>query len=100
MEASISPVAATRLIFLAAPNRLACSTGPGYASRLPDTDLRYETPYTFTNSELQYTINFTTTGVYTVWLRSYASSAGSDSVYVGRNGRLVGVTGFAPSQSS
>lgn len=76
---------------------LAGSTGPGYLSALPDTDLRFETPYTSTISELQYTLNFTTTGTYYVWLRGYAPNAAGDSLYLALDDQpIVTLTGFAP----
>jgi hypothetical protein len=50
--------------------------------------------------ELQYYINFTTPGTYTVWLRGYAPDAGGDSAYLGLEpgGQIAGVTGLAPLQ--
>jgi hypothetical protein len=71
--------------------------GSGYVTAWPDTDQQFTTTYTMTSSKLSYSINFTTTGVYTVWLRAYAPNAAGDSVYVGlgeQPGTLL--TGFAP----
>lgn len=80
-----------------AQSSLAGSTGPGYLSALPDTDLSFETPYSNTNPELQYTVNFTTTGVYTVWLRGYAPNSAGDSLYLALDEQSVmTLTGFAP----
>lgn len=74
---------------------------PGYLSLLPDTDLQFTTPYTTANPQLQYAINFTTPGTYTVWLRGYTPNAAGDSTYLGLNGQLVTpLTGFAPGRWS
>lgn len=77
---------------------LADYTGAGYLSALPDLDLRYEMPVTETFSpRLDYTINFTTPGIYTVWLRGYAPNSAGDSVYVSLNEQPAApLTGFAP----
>ena len=37
-----------------------------------------------------YNIEFTTTGVYNVWMRGYATSGSTDSLFVGLNGTSVG----------
>lgn len=76
-------------------------TGEGYMEALPDTDLQFTVVYTTTSPELSYTINFTTTGVYTVWLRGYAGNAAGDSLYIGLEGQPnVMVTGFDPQEWS
>jgi hypothetical protein len=50
-----------------------------------------------TSPELRYTINFTTTGVYTIWLRGYAPNAAGDSLYVAIDDQsAVILTGFTP----
>jgi hypothetical protein len=54
---------------------LADYTGPGYTSALPDTDVLHTTSYTTTSPQLQYTMNFTTTATYYLWLRGYAPNA-------------------------
>jgi hypothetical protein len=76
--------------------------GPGYLSALPDIDQQFTTAYTTTSPELHYTINFTTTGVYTVWLRGYVSNAAGDSLYVALDNQPVAttLTGFVPGQWS
>jgi hypothetical protein len=59
----------------------------------------YLPAYTMTSPELRYTINFTTRGVYTVWLRGYAPNAAGDSVYVSVDDQpSANLTGFAPRQ--
>jgi hypothetical protein len=76
---------------------LAGYAGFGYLSALPDTDLRFTTSYTTTSPELQYTINFTNTGVYTVWLRGYAPNGAGDSIYVGLDNQpATALSGFTP----
>ena len=37
-----------------------------------------------------YTVNFTTTGTYYVWIRGYALNSGSDSIWIGLDGSEVG----------
>jgi hypothetical protein len=44
---------------------------------------------------LHYPVNFATPGVYTVWVRGYATNAAGDSLHVGLDGEVVDVTGFA-----
>jgi len=62
----------------------------------PDADLQFTPAYT-AGFELRYTINFTTTGVYTVWLRGYAPNAAGDSLYVALDDQpATAVTGFGP----
>jgi hypothetical protein len=76
---------------------LAGYDGSGYMSALPDTDLQFTTSYTTTSPELQYTINFTNTGVYTVWLRGHSPNGAGDSIYVGLDNQpAVVLTGLAP----
>ena len=45
---------------------------------------------------MDYTINVTTPGTYTVWLRGYPPNAAGDSAYVGLGQQVVTVTGFTP----
>ena len=72
-------------------------TGPSYLSALPDTDLQFMTNYTETSPELQYAINFTTTGTYTVWVRGYAPNAAGDSLYIALDDQPPQtLSGFAP----
>ena len=59
---------------------LADYVGGSYISAVPDTDLQFTTTYTATSPDLSYTINFTTTGTYYVWLRGYAPNGAGDSV--------------------
>jgi hypothetical protein len=71
--------------------------GSGYVNAWPDTDQRFTTTYTTTSPELRYSVNFTNTGVYTVWLRGYAPNSAGDSVYVGLDEQLGKIlSGFAP----
>lgn len=56
--------------------------GSGYLSALPDVDRIYTKAITTTSPQLEYTINFTTTGTYYVWVRGYAPNGAGDSVYV------------------
>jgi hypothetical protein len=81
---------------------LADFAGSGYLSALPDIDRQYETPDTLTpNPNLKYTIHFTNTGVYHIWLRGYAPNGAGDSVYIGLDDQSpLMLTGFAPRQWS
>ena len=70
--------------------------GPGYVSAWPDTGQQFTAAYT-TSPELRYTINFTTTGVYTVWLRGYGPNAAGDSLYLALDSQpVLTATGFVP----
>jgi hypothetical protein len=80
---------------------LAGYAGSGYLNSLLDTDIQFTTSYTTTSPELQYTINFTNTGVYTVWVRGYAPNGAGDSIYVGLNNQpAVVLSGFTPQEWS
>ena len=70
--------------------------GCGYLNAGPDVDHLYTRTFTTTSPQLEYTINFATTGTYTVWLRGYAPNAAGDSAYVGLGQQVVTVTGFTP----
>ena len=64
---------------------------------LPDLDVLYQTIDAISNSpRTDYRIDFTTPGVYTVWLRGYAENPGGDSAYVGLDGEVTSLSGFAP----
>lgn len=76
---------------------LAGYSGSGYLSALPDTDLQFAITDILTNPELQYTANFTTTGVYILWLRGYAPNGAGDSLYVSLDNQpAITLTGFIP----
>lgn len=81
---------------------LAGYAGLSYLSALPDTGINFTTTYTVTRPQLSYTVNFTTTGVYTVWVRGYAPDGAGDSIYVGLDNQApvtaTVLTGFAPRQ--
>lgn len=77
-------------------NSLSGYSGNGYLSSTPDIG--------FQNSgsigpKLQYTINFSDTGDYYIWLRGYAPNASGDSIFVGLDAQSASVvTGFPPGQ--
>ncbi len=76
-------------------------SGTGYVSSVPDTGLRLTDKLTSTSPELQYTLNISTTGIYTLWLKGYAPNGAGDSVSVGLDNQLVTeLSGFAPGQWS
>jgi hypothetical protein len=74
--------------------------GSSYLEALPDTGLQFTNSYTNTSPQLSYMVNFTTTGVYTVWVRGYASDGSGDSLYIGLDQQApittTAVTGFIP----
>jgi hypothetical protein len=71
--------------------------GSGYLSALPDTDLQFTIADISSSPGLNYAINFSTPGTYTVWIRGYAANGAGDSVYVGLDGDAVTtLTGFTP----
>lgn len=61
-------------------------TGSGLMQVLPNDAMTVATNWTSASPELRYTVNFTNAGTYYVWLRGYAESTESQSVYVGLNG--------------
>jgi hypothetical protein len=67
---------------------------------VPDIDTLISSEAITTSPRVDYAINFTTPGTYTVWLRGQATNAAGDSAYVGLGDDLVEVTGFAPGQWS
>jgi len=65
-----------------------------------DVDQLYQTSQITSSPRAEYSVQLTTPGTYTVWLRGYPANAAGDSVYVGTKNQKVGVTGFAPGQWS
>ncbi len=61
-------------------------SGSGYLTALPNSDLKNNTGYTTASPELQYNVNFSTTGTYYVWIRGYGSSGSDDSIHAGIDG--------------
>jgi subtilisin family serine protease len=53
----------------------------------PDTGVQIDTGYATTAPEMQYRVQFTTTGTYYVWLRAWANDTSDNSVNVGVNGQ-------------
>lgn len=73
--------------------------GSGYLDAGPDVDVLHTQPFTTTSPQLEYRINFTTTGTYYVWLRGYAPNAAGDSLYVALDDQPpVILTGLPPRQ--
>jgi hypothetical protein len=73
--------------------------GSGYVNAWPDVDRLYTGIFTTTSPQLEYTINFTTTGTYYVWARGYAPNAAGDSVYISLDGQTPALlTGLPPRQ--
>ncbi len=62
-------------------------------------DRLYTDVFTRTSPQLEYTINFTSTGIYHVWLRGYAPNGAGDSVYLSLDAQSPGMlTGLPPRQ--
>lgn len=75
---------------------LSGETGPGHINVRPDVDLQLG-PDAVAKPQLDYTINFTTTGIYHVWLRGHAPNAAGDSVFVSLDDQpMLTLSGFMP----
>lgn len=61
-------------------------SGTGYLRAVPNTGVLQETDYATLSPELQYRINFTTTGTYYVWVRGEGLSAEDNSLHAGIDG--------------
>ncbi len=61
-------------------------SGSGSMVALPNDGTTVLSSWTNTSPELRYSISFTNTGTYYVWLRGYAETSENVSVYVGLNG--------------
>jgi glycosidase len=61
-------------------------SGSGLIQVLPNDGNTVTGNWTTTSPELQYTVNFTNPGTYYVWLRGYAETTETVSVYVGLDG--------------
>ena len=61
-------------------------SGTGYLQALPNTGTLIETGYATTAPELQYRINFTTTGTYYIWIRGRGPTTNDDSLHAGIDG--------------
>ena len=71
-------------------------TGTSYLDTSLDNDTLIQTEVLTTGPRVEYVVNFTTPGTYTVWLRGYPSNSAGDSAYVGVGQQVVTVTGFTP----
>ncbi|NBR68711.1 MAG: hypothetical protein EBT69_00760, partial [Verrucomicrobia bacterium] len=65
-------------------------SGSGSMVALPNDGTTVTNSWTNTSPELRYSVNFTNTGTYYVWLRGYAETSENVSVYVGLNGNSTG----------
>ncbi|HKS29833.1 MAG TPA: S8 family serine peptidase [Pyrinomonadaceae bacterium] len=61
--------------------------GTGSMFNSPNTGTQIDTGYTTTSPEMQYRVQFTTTGTYYVWLRAWAIDTNDNSVNAGLNGQ-------------
>lgn len=61
-------------------------SGAGFMEAVPNDGTTVATPPPNVSPELQYSITFANPGTYYVWLRGYADTAETVSVYVGLNG--------------
>jgi hypothetical protein len=58
-------------------------SGDGYLRANPNTGTLINSGYVTTSPELAYNVDFTTTGLYYVWVRGSANSSSDDSVHAG-----------------
>ncbi|MGB7925676.1 MAG: kelch repeat-containing protein [Pyrinomonadaceae bacterium] len=63
--------------------------GSGFMVAEPDTNVTINGGYTTTSPELQYQVNFTTTGIYHVWLRALPDNDTQNSIHTGIDGRVI-----------
>lgn len=63
--------------------------GSGFMRAEPNDGANIDTSYTTTSPELQYQVQFASTGTYYVWLRSENDAGTDDSVHVGLDGQAV-----------
>jgi YD repeat-containing protein len=75
-------------------------TGTAYLHASPDLDALYQTSAITAAPTVTYAVSFSSPGTYAVWLRGYAPNAAGDSAYVGLDGQVVAISGFAPRQWS
>lgn len=68
-------------------------SGTGYLQALPNSGTLIDTGYATSSPELQYRINFTTTGTYYVWIRGRGPTTSDDSIH-------GGIDGSAPSSAA
>ena len=59
--------------------------GTGYMEALPNDGTNIGTA-TNANPELQFSVNFTSTGTHYLWFRAYAAASTDDSIYIGIDG--------------
>lgn len=71
-------------------------TGTSYLDTSLDNDTLVQTNAITTSPKVDYPIDFTTPGTYTIWLRGYPANSAGDSAYVGLDDEPVEVTGFVP----
>lgn len=64
-------------------------SGGGLMFNNPDTNAQIDSGYPTTSPEMQYRVQFTTTGTYYVWLRAWANDTSDNSVHVGLNGQAI-----------
>jgi len=61
--------------------------GTGSMFNSPNAGAQIDAGYTTSSPEMQYRVQFTTTGTYYVWLRAWAIDTNDNSVHVGLNGQ-------------
>lgn len=64
-------------------------SGTGYLKALPNAGTSYATGYGPSSPELQYLVNFTTTGIYYVWIRGQGISTNDDMLHAGYDGNAT-----------
>lgn len=65
-------------------------TGTGYLKAMPNLNVDYTSGYLDSSPEAVYTVNFTTTGTYHVWIRAFKTDGSANRIH-------AGIDGMAPS---
>ncbi|MEX2302956.1 MAG: hypothetical protein WD733_18570, partial [Bryobacterales bacterium] len=63
--------------------------GTGYLSAQPNTGTNQSSGYVGVSPEVQFDVNFSTTGTYYVWMRGYAANGSDNTAHVGLNDQAV-----------
>jgi hypothetical protein len=66
--------------------------GGGYVAAWTDTGATFTTNYATTAPELRYRVKFSTTGVYTIWVRTWIPNSGGNTLNIGVNGQALAAT--------
>jgi len=79
-------------------NSVANFVDSGYMQALPDLGNNLNTTWTNSSPELQYPINFTTTGTFNVWIRGFPFDDNDNSLHAGLDGQTGAASRIAWTQ--